>query len=154
MLSESIIQSLNELIKIYPNNRSALLPALNLVQQEMGYISVDSMRDIAVFLDIEPIEVEETMSYYTTFHREPIGKYLIQVCTNISCSLLGAEHLVEYLKQKLGIGINQTTPDKKFTLVTVECLGACDTAPVMMINQEYYHKLTPEKIDAILASLP
>lgn len=154
MLSESIIKSLNELIKIYPNKRSALLPALNLVQQEMRYVSVDLMRDIAEFLDLEPIEIEETMSYYTTFHREPMGKYLIQVCTNISCSLLGAEHLVEYLKQKLGVGINQTTPDKKFTLVTVECLGACDTAPVMMINQEYYHNLTPEKIDAILASLP
>jgi NADH-quinone oxidoreductase E subunit len=154
MLSETITKSLNELIKIYPDKRSAVLPALQLVQNELGCISIDSMRDIAEFLDIEPIEVEETMSYYTTFHREPVGKYLIQVCTNISCSLLGAEHIVEYLKQKLEIGINQTTPDKKFTLFTVECLGACDTAPVIMINNEYYYNLTPEKIDAILATLP
>jgi NADH-quinone oxidoreductase subunit E len=154
MLSESIIKSLNEIIKIYPNKRSAVLPALQLVQTESGYVSISSMRDIAEFLDLEPIEVEETMSYYTTFHRDPIGKYLIQVCTNISCSLLGAEHLVEYLKRKLGVEINQTTPDKKFTLVTVECLGACDSAPIMMINNEYYHNLTPEKIDAILATLP
>jgi NADH-quinone oxidoreductase subunit E len=154
MLSESIIKSLNEIIKIYPNKRSAVLPALQLVQNEIGYISVASMRDIAEFLDIEPIEVEETVSYYTMLHREPVGKYLIQVCTNISCALLGAEHLVEYLKRKLGIGINQTTSDKKFTLVAVECLGACDTAPVMMINNEYYHNLTPEKIDSILAALP
>jgi NADH-quinone oxidoreductase subunit E len=154
MLSETVIKYLNEIVKIYPDKRSAVLPALQLVQTELGYVSISAMRDIADILDIEPIEIEETVSYYNMLHRQPVGKYIIQVCTNLSCALLGAEHLVDYLQQKLGIGINQTTPDKKFTLVTVECLGACDTAPVMMINNEYYHNLTPEKIDSILASLP
>jgi NADH-quinone oxidoreductase subunit E len=87
------------------------------------------------------------------FNRQPVGENLIQVCTNISCSLLGAEHIVEHLKSKLGIDVGETTPDNKFTLVTVECLGSCGTAPMMQINDTYYENLTEEKIDRILAKL-
>lgn len=154
MLSEQIVKQLNEIVARYPNKRSALISALFLVQKEQGYIDVPAMRVLAELFDIPPIEVEETVSYYTMLYRKPVGKYVIQVCTNISCSLLGAEHLVRYLEQKLGIKIDETTADKKFTLSTVECLGACDKAPVMMINDEYYNNLTPEKIDSILMSLP
>ena len=154
MLSEQVIVKLNEMIGKYPDKRSAILPALQVAQKQQGYIPVDVMRDIAEFLDVEPIEVWETASYYSMLYREPVGKYVIQVCTNISCALLGAEHLVNYLEKKLGIKVNQTTLDKKYTLMTVECLGGCDSAPVMQINDEYYTNLTPDKIDSILASLP
>jgi NADH-quinone oxidoreductase subunit E len=154
MLSEQIIQQLNKLLPRFDNKRSAVLPVLHVVQKEHGYISIDAIRDIAEFLDIEPIEVQETATYYSMLYQEPVGKYVIQICNNISCALLGADHLVKYLEQKLGIDVNQTTTDNRFTLITVECLGACDQAPVMMINEEYYTHLTPEKIDSILASLP
>ena len=154
MLSEQVIVKLNEMIGKYPDKRSAILPALQVAQKQQGYIPVDVMRDIAEFLDVEPIEVWETASYYSMLYREPVGKYVIQVCTNISCALLGAEHLVNYLEKKLGIKVNQTTLDKKYTLMMVECLGGCDSAPVMQINDEYYTNLTPDKIDSILASLP
>jgi len=93
------------------------------------------------------------VSFYTMFNREPVGENLIQVCTNISCSLLSAEHIVEYIKNKLGIDVGETTPDNKFTLVTVECLGSCGTAPMMQINDTYYENLTEEKIDRILEKL-
>jgi len=108
---------------------------------------------VAEVMDLPPTEVASVASFYTMFNRQPVGENLIQVCTNISCSLLGAEHIVEYLKNKLGIDVGETTPDNKFTLVTVECLGSCGTAPMMQINDTYYENLTEEKIDQILAEL-
>jgi NADH-quinone oxidoreductase E subunit len=102
---------------------------------------------------LPPTEVASVASFYTMFNRQPVGENLIQVCTNISCSLLGAEHIVEYLKDKLGIDVGETTPDNKFTLAIVECLGSCGTAPMMQINDTYYESLTEEKIDQILEEL-
>jgi NADH-quinone oxidoreductase subunit E len=92
-------------------------------------------------------------SFYTMFYTQPVGEHIIQVCTNISCSLLGAEHIVDYISRKLSIGVGQTTPDGKFTLLTVECLGSCGTAPMMQVDEAYHENLTDEKIDGILAEL-
>ena len=133
--------------------RSALIPSLHLAQKEAGYISFEAICEIAGIFDISPNEVNEVVSFYTMFHKKPVGKYVIQVCTNISCLLCDAEEIVDHLTKKLGIKMGQTTEDKKFTLLEVECLGSCGTSPVIQINDDYYEELTPQKVDQILDSL-
>jgi len=153
VLSENAKAEIKQIRGKYPDPRSALLPALYVAQRERGWLSPEVMRDVAEVMDLPPTEVASVASFYTMFNRQPVGENLIQVCTNISCSLLGAGHIVEYLKSKLGIDVGETTPDNSFTLVTVECLGSCGTAPMMQINDTYYEDLTEEKIDRILAEL-
>ena len=153
MLSENVKTEIKQFRGKYPDPRSALLTALHVAQREHGWLSPAVMRDVAEVMDLPPTEVASVASFYTMFNRQPVGENLIQVCTNISCSLLGAEHIVEYLKNKLGIDVGETTLDNKFTLVTVECLGSCGTAPMMQINDTYYENLTEEKIDQILEKL-
>ena len=154
MLSE---QSKTEILKIrdeYPDAQSALLPALCLAQQDYGgWLPEDAFDEVATLMDLPPTKVAAVASFYTMLNRRPVGQHLIQVCTNISCSLLGAEHLLDYLARKLSIGVGETTPDGKFTLVEVECLGSCGTAPMMQINDTYYENLTEEKVDSILAEM-
>jgi len=104
-------------------------------------------------LNIPAGEIAEAASFYTMFPKQPVGKYLIQVCHNISCALLGAESLIGYLEHKLGVQVGETTPDNLFTIVRVECLGSCATAPMMQINQDYYENLTKKKVDRILEQL-
>ncbi|NOR53924.1 MAG: NADH-quinone oxidoreductase subunit NuoE [Candidatus Aminicenantes bacterium] len=108
---------------------------------------------MAHLFNIKPIKVKEVVTFYTMFNQKEVGKYHIQVCSNLSCSLLGSESLIDHLKNKLGIEIGETTSDKKFTLMTVECLGACEQAPCMMINFDYFGNLDKEKIDNILDNL-
>jgi NADH-quinone oxidoreductase subunit E len=153
VLSENVKAEIKQFKGKYPDPKSALLTALHVAQRERGWLSPEVMRDVAEVMDLPPTEVASVASFYTMFNRQPVGENLIQVCTNISCSLLGAEHIVEYLKNKLGIDVGETTPDNKFTLVTVECLGSCGTAPMMQINDTYYENLTEEKIDRIFAKL-
>ena len=151
--SEMTKKRLEEVIARYPKKNAALLPVLHLVQQEVGYISADEEKQVAALLEIKPIQVREVVTFYTMYNRQPIGKYHIQVCSNLSCSLLGAETLIDHLKEKLGIELGETTEDQKFTLTTVECLGACEQAPCMMINYDYYGDLDPNRIDEILDNL-
>ena len=153
MLSESASQAIQKLIDKYPNKRSALIPSLHLVQKELGYISQDTMGEVARIFELSPNEVHEVVSFYTMFHRKPVGKYVLQVCTNISCQLCNAEGIMAHLSNKLGIKPGETSADKKFTLMEVECLGSCGTSPVVQINDDYYEDLTPEKLDKILDSL-
>ena len=153
MLSENAKAEIKQFKGKYPDPRSALLTALHVAQREHGWLSPEVMRDVAEVMELPPTEVASVTSFYTMFNRQPVGENLVQVCTSISCSLLGAEHIVEYLKNKLGIDVGETTPDNKFTLVTVECLGSCGTAPMMQVNNTYYENLTEEKIDRILAEL-
>jgi NADH-quinone oxidoreductase subunit E len=153
VLSQNVKAEIKQFKGKYPDPKSALLTALHVAQREHGWLSPEVMRDVAEVMDLPPTEVASVASFYTMFNRQPVGENLIQVCTNISCSLLGAEHIVEHLKSKLGIDVGETTPDNKFTLVTVECLGSCGTAPMMQINDTYYENLTEEKIDRILAKL-
>lgn len=133
--------------------RSALLPILSLIQKEKGHLANDAIEEVAEFLGLTPVEVREVATFYTMFNLKPGGKYHIQVCNNLSCSLLGAEYLIGYLEERLQIRVGETTPDHLFTLTTVECLGSCGTAPVMQVNEEYYENLTKEKVDAILEKL-
>jgi len=146
----------NELVTHYPDDqrKSAILYALFLVQKQQGYISGTSMRFVAEQIRCTPAEVEDVVSYYTMFYTKPVGKYVLNVCRTLSCALLGAERVTEELSAKLGIGPGQTTPDGMFTLMEVECLGACDRAPVLMINDDGWHeRLAPEQVGSFVDDL-
>ena len=134
--------ALDEILTKYPadRKRSAVLAALYLVQEQAGYITGNGMRHIAPLLDLTPAEVEDVASYYVMFHRAPVGKYVLQVCRTLSCALLGAERVTEALSEKLGIGVGETDASGLFTLSEFECLGACDRAPVVMVNNELWHE--------------
>jgi len=153
VLSEKARAEINELKGKYPDPKSALLPALEIAQQENGWLSEEVMREVGQAMDLPSTEVASVASFYTMFYTRPVGEHVIQVCTNISCSLLGAEHLVDYISRKLDIEVGQTTLDGRFTLLTVECLGSCGTAPMMQVDETYHENLTEEKIDRILAEL-
>ena len=151
--SEETKRKILEIISHYPEKGAALLPVLHITQKEFGYISVEEEKLVAELLGIKPIKVREVVTFYTMFKQKPVGKYHLQICSNLSCSLMGSESLLEYLKQKLGIEPGETSADKKFTLSTVECLGACEQAPCMMINFDYYGNLDKKRIDKILDNL-
>jgi NADH-quinone oxidoreductase E subunit len=143
-----------KILTLYPPGTQApLLPVLHLAQQEFGYISPEVQEYVAEIMNLPPTAVHEVVSFYTLFKKEPTGKYWVQICTNLSCTLRNCEKIVDYLSKKLGIQVGETTPDKKYTLVTVECLCACEMAPVMQINDDYYGYLTETKVDEILDSL-
>jgi NADH-quinone oxidoreductase subunit E len=154
--SAETLERIKEIILHYPGDRkkSALLPLLHIAQQELGgYLSVDVMDYVASLLEIQPVEVYEVATFYSMFHSEPVGKYLIEVCQTGPCALCGGEHILDHLEKGLGIKNGGTTPDGMFTLKTVECLGACGTAPVMQINTEFYESMTKEKIENVIRDL-
>lgn len=151
--SGKVRKEIDRIVARYPQKEAAILPLLHITQQEFGFISPESEKLVAGILGIKPIQVREVVTFYTMLNREPIGKYHIQVCSNLSCSLLGAEKLTDYLKEKLSIEPGQTSEDKKFTLSLVECIGACEQAPCMMINFDYHGNLDKKKIDKILDGL-
>lgn len=151
--SGELRKKIDEVVGRYPKKEAALLPVLHLVQREVGCISAEEEKFVAQILGLRPMKVREVVTFYTMFIRRPLGKYHIQVCSNLTCTLLGAGKLIDYLKQKLGIEIGETSPDKRFTLSAVECLGACEQAPCMMVNFDYYGQLDKSKIDQILDSL-
>jgi NADH-quinone oxidoreductase subunit E len=152
-LSENSKKRLHDLEREFPDKQSVVLPVLHIVYDQFGYIDKKALKEAAKIMGMPSVYFEEAASFYTIFPLEPVGKYLIQVCQNISCTLMGAEELVSYLKGKLGIEIGETTKDGLFTLVSVECLGSCGTAPVMQINDKYYENLTRDKVDKILEKL-
>jgi NADH-quinone oxidoreductase E subunit len=137
-----------------PAKRSRLLTALYIAQEQEGYLTPEALKRVAERLDVPEAEVYSTASFYTLFRTEPVGQYVIQVCTGLSCYLVGgAERLVDYLEQKLGIRAGETTPDGMFTLETVQCLASCGTAPAMRVNDELYENLTAEKVDMLIDQL-
>jgi NADH-quinone oxidoreductase subunit E len=130
------------------------MPTLWLAQNRFGFLSDEALGAVATALDLPKSEVIAVATFYSMYNREPVGKYILQVCCTLSCSMMGGETLVEHLKQKLGIEPGETTPDGKFTLRKVECLASCGTAPMMQINEgDFYENLTLEKVDQILDSL-
>jgi len=152
-LSETTRKKIDKIIAGYPRKEAALLPILHLAQKEFGQITAAEEQLVAELLEIKPIEVREVVTFYTMYNRKAVGKYHIQICSNLSCSLLGSGALVDYLTEKLGIKPGETTEDMRFSLSTVECLGACEQAPCMMINFDYHGDLDKEKIDKILEDL-
>jgi NADH-quinone oxidoreductase subunit E len=153
MLSDALKKKFDQVIARYPLKRSAIVPLLMFAQDEIGYVSDEAIEEIARRVEVRPIEVIEDISYYAMLHRQPIGKYNFQVCTNISCLLRGAEEIFAHCSKKLTIGHKQTTPDGLFSLEEVECLGACCGAPAMQVNYDFHENLTPEKIDWLIDSL-
>ena len=153
MLSEKLKEKFGRLIARYPLKRSAIVPLLLMAQDEIGYVSDEAIEEIARRVGVQPIEVIENVSYYSMLHRQPIGRYNLQVCTNISCMLRGGDEIFQHCSKKLGIGHKQTTPDGMFSLEEVECLGACCGAPAMQVNYEYCENLTPEKVDELIEQL-
>jgi NADH-quinone oxidoreductase E subunit len=152
--SETGRAEFERLLTRYPDRKAVILPALHLAQKEFGYVSDEAIVYIAGLVGTSSSEIEGVATFYTMYNRKPVGKYHVQICGNISCSLLGAEHLIEHVSKKLGVRPGETTPDGKFTLTKVECLGSCGTAPVMQVNDEYHENLTVESIDRILDQLP
>ena len=143
----------NEIIARYPNGKqkSALLPVLHLAQVEFGgWLDVPVMDYVATLLNIEPIEVYEVASFYSMYNLKPVGKHLFEVCQTGPCMLNGSDDIIDYIKQKLNIGVGETTSDGMFTLKTVECLGACGYAPMMQYGKTYREHLTKEKVDSII----
>lgn len=147
-------KNIDKIIRKYPVKQSALLPLLTLVQWREGFISSEAMQAIGNKLDLSPGYVQSVMSFYTMYHAEPTGKYIILFCHNISCQLNGADDLFAYTSNKLNVNGGGTSADKKFTLHKEECLAACCGAPMMRVNDTFYENLTREKIDQILDSLP
>ena len=141
------------ILKRYPTKQAALLPVLWVAQETFGWISKESSEEVARILDLPPSHVDGVLTFYTMYNLHPIGKNLLQVCTSISCHLLGAEELVAHCKKRLGIGLEETTKDGKFTLVEVECIAGCDRAPSMMVNDKYYEPMDAGKLDALIERL-
>jgi NADH-quinone oxidoreductase subunit E len=148
--SEEFETRFREMVPHYPTKRSALVPTLLYVQDEVGYLSDEVIAEIAGRLDLTELEVRNVISYYSMLTTKPRGKYNVQVCTNISCMVRGGEQILDHCAQKLGIGHKQTTADGMFSLEEVECIGACSWAPAAQVNYDFHENLTSEKIDEIL----
>ena len=151
--SQQKLNKVNELMSHYPQGKqkSALLPVLHLAQQEFGgWLDVSTMDYVASLFNIQPIEVYEVATFYSMYNLKPVGKYIFEVCQTGPCMVNGSDNIIDYIKQKLGIGVGETTLDGLFTLKTVECLGACGYAPMMQLGKTYREHLTKEKVDAII----
>jgi len=146
-------ERLDKIIERLGGKESALIPALHLAKEEFGYITHEVAEFLADLLGLSPARVYSVATFYSMIPKAPVGKYHIQVCWNLSCSLLGADHLISYLENKLGIKVGETTRDGLFTLSGVECLAACGTAPVMHVNEDLYENLSEQRVDEILQGL-
>jgi len=153
MLSPESRQKIESLKKVYETDQSALIPALHVAQADQGWLSEDTQREVAQLLGLTPQAVRQVVTFYTMFHQKPVGRHMIQVCRNLSCSLLGGQRLQRQIQVKLGLADGETTQDGRFTYVSVECLGSCGTAPVLMVNDRYYENVTPPEVDRLLDEL-
>lgn len=149
-ISQKLDQFFDEKMKQYPTKRSFLVPMLLYSQDEIGYLNDEVIAHLAKKTDLTELEVRNVISYYSMLHAQPMGKYHVQVCTNICCMLRGADELMEHCEEKLGIGHKQVTKDGKFSLEEVECIGACSWAPAVQVNYDFHENLTPDKMDAVL----
>src|SRR3954468_15063437 len=150
MFSEQLSKKFDKMVTNYPTKRSALVPMLLFAQDEVGHLSDDVISNIAKRVELTDLEVRNVISYYSLLHTKPMGKYHVQVCTNISCMLRGGEEILEHCKSKLGIGHKQTTADGTFSLEEVECIGGCSWAPAMQVNYDFHENLTNDQVDKVL----
>ena len=151
IFSPALAARFDRMVTLYPLRRSALVPMLLYAQDEIGYLSDAVISEVAARVGITELDVRNVLSYYSLLHTKPVGKYHVQVCTNISCMLRGGNELLTHCKQKLGIGNKETTPDKLFSLEEVECIGACSWAPAVQVNYDFHENLTPDSMDKVLA---
>jgi NADH-quinone oxidoreductase subunit E len=142
-----------QIVARYPRPKSALIPLLHLAQEQQGHLTEEAMVHIAELIGCTPAEVLGTASFYEMFKREPVGEYLVNVCTNISCLLMGGEELLHHLERRLGIKAGSTTTDGRFTLEDVECIAACTEAPCLQVNYRYFHRISHDEADELLEDL-
>ena len=150
MFNDTVIKEIDEIRQKYPDRKSALLPSLYIAQREFGWLSHEAMTCVAKSLNLPEALVRGTASFYSMFKHKPVGRNLIQLCTNVSCMILGAEKLKDFLITRYGIQPNGTSDDGRFSLVEMECIGACGTAPAMLVNTDFYEDLTEKNIVEIL----
>lgn len=153
ILSQKFYDEMKKLEPRYPTRVALLLPALHAAQDETGWLPPEVLEEIGAYIGIHPAQVKEVASFYTMYNLKPVGKYHLKVCTNVACCLRGADELVEHCEKKLDIKCGETTKDRKFTLMEEECLGACGTAPAMMLNDDYHENLTIQRLDQLLDAL-
>lgn len=151
-LSQQTRTLIGDLLACYPTKRAALLPALHLAQEQIGYLPDKTLLQVAELLDLPPTEVLDAASFYDMFWREPKGRKLVQVCEGFACELCGQVNLLAALEKRLGVQAGETTADGQFTLVTVQCLAACDRGPVVHVNDRLFERVTPDKLDEVLAA--
>jgi NADH-quinone oxidoreductase subunit E len=147
------LQTAHEIVARYPVKKSATIPLLHLAQEQDGYVTDDAMEHIAELVGTTPAQVLGTCSFYEMFKREPVGTYLVNVCTNISCQIMGGEELLHHAEHKLGVKAGGTTADGTFTLEDVECIAACTEAPCLQVNYRYRHRITLEEFDQLIDDL-
>ncbi len=154
VFTEEMLRQAEEIIAQYPQRKAALMPILWLVQERFGYIPKEAVPEVAELTGTTPVHVEAVIKFYEMFHDHPVGKCQLMLCTNVSCLLHGADKTLQRFKEVLGIEVGETTPDGLFTLEEVECLGACDKAPVLLVNAlDLYEQVTPDKVEQIITNL-
>lgn len=150
MFSETAIKELEEIRAKYPTARGALLPAIYIAQREFGHLSSEAYEAVSAALGVPRATVRGVATFYAMYRHRPMGRHIVQLCTNVSCMILGAEKLVDFLKSKYNLEPGGITPDGRFSLVIMECIGACGTAPAMLVNDDFYENLTEQYITEIL----
>jgi len=150
MFNETVLKEIGDIKAKYPDRRSALLPSLYIAQREFGWLSHEAMSCVAGALSLPEADVRGTASFYAMFRQKPVGRNLIQLCTNVSCMILGSEKLLDLLRSKYGVEPGGISEDERFSLVIMECIGACGTAPAMLVNTDFYDSLTEKSIVDIL----
>ncbi len=151
--TEQDLREIEAICQHYPDKKAATLPVLHFAQKKFGYISEDAVKVVAESLELPVAHVLGVATFYTMYNKKPVGRYHIQVCTNISCALMGSREIFRQLSRKLGIASGETTDDGLFTLQEVECLGSCGTAPTIQVNEKYFENMTVEKAEELLESL-
>ncbi|MFB3830067.1 MAG: NADH-quinone oxidoreductase subunit NuoE [Bryobacteraceae bacterium] len=150
MLTEQERREIEEEVAHYPDKQAVCIDAMKIVQRRRGWISDESLRDIAELLEMSPAQLDGVATFYNLLYRKPVGRHVILLCDSVSCWIMGYEEQRRHLRERLGVEFGQTTPDNRFTLLPIVCLGCCDRAPAMMIDDDLHTGLTPEKIDRIL----
>lgn len=150
MLSEKVVVEINQIKGRYHDAQSSILPALYVVQRDYGWLSPDAVEAVGDLLNVPKAAVKGISTFYSMFRHKPMGRHLIQLCTNVACMIMGAERLVDILKSRYGLEPNSTTSDERFSLVIMECIGACGTAPAMLVDTDFHDNLTEQGIVDIL----
>lgn len=151
MLSEEIKQEIESYIREQcPNRRGACIEAMKIVQRHRGWLSDESIRDVAEFVDMTPDDLDGVATFYNHLFRKPVGRHVIWICDSVSCWIMGYDGMLEHLQARLGVKLGETTQDGRFTLLPIQCLGACDHAPALLIDNDLHEDLTPQKFDEIL----
>jgi NADH-quinone oxidoreductase E subunit len=153
VLTPEARRKIESLTQVYETHQSALIPALHIAQADQGWLSEETQREVAQLLGLTAQSVRQTVTFYTMFYQKPVGRHVIQVCRNLSCTLLGGQKLQRRVQDKLQIADGETTQDGRFTYVSVECLGSCGTAPVLMVNDRYHENVTQAELERLLDEL-